>query len=440
MSECLIMKLAEIFNDNMVLQRDKEICIFGCGEGELEIEFCGKVYSFISKGDNFKFYLPPHTAGGPFDMKVKINGEESIIKNILIGDVYIAAGQSNMELTLKDTADIEYFNNENIRLFTEPNSVDEENKPIHNSPDWMICENKAANNFSAIGYYFANKLQKHSGVPVGIISCSKGASRVDAWTAPEYVNTEHYQEMQKVRHNDYHYYKFNHNSYLYNNKLLNIVPFTNSGVLWYQGESNRGNEESVYYAEMLRIMINNWRDIWNDNLPFYIVQLMPYIDNPETSDWAMIRAQQEKASKTVDNTYLVTLVNTGESNEIHPVNKKTVANALANAVRSNQFNECVEYCGPVLESYSKTENGIELRFSHAEGLNIKGDKLCDFKVYSQSGEELPFETKISDKTVSVLLTNNVILSKITLGYSNAPEHNLYNSSGYLASPFSIEIN
>lgn len=439
MSECLIMKLAEIFNDNMVLQRDKEICIFGCGEGELEIEFCGKVYSFISKGDNFKFYLPPHTAGGPYDMKVKLNGQERVIKNILIGDVYIAAGQSNIEFLLKETADIEYYDNQNIRFFTEPNSVDEDNNPIHNSADWLICEDKAADDFSAIGYYFANELQKHTGVPVGVVSCSKGASRVDAWTALEYVEAAHYQEMQKVRHNDYNVYKFNHNSWLYKNKLLNIVPFANSGVLWYQGESNRGNEESAFYAEMLQIMINNWRDIWNDKMPFYCVQLMPYQESETVADWAMIRSQQELASKKIDNTYLVTLVNTGESDQIHPIKKKTVARALANAVKNIQFNEKIEYCGPVLEKAERIENKIELFFSHADGLYVNGEELLDFYVYGNNDEELSFDYKIINNILTIFLTSNDIPNKITLGYANAPVHNLYNNSGYLASPFKIEI-
>ncbi len=434
------MRLAEIFGDGMVLQRDREICIFGCGKGELSVEFCDKQYDFVSKNDKFCFYLPSQAAGGPFDMTVVLNGEKRVIHNILIGDVYIAAGQSNIEFTLKETADIEYFNNENIRFFTEPNSVDEQNDPIHNSADWIVCKDKKVDDFSAIGYYFATALQKHSGVPVGVISCSKGASRVDAWTASEYVNTERYMQIQKVRHNDYNVYKFNHNSYLYNNKLLNIVPFANSGVLWYQGESNRGNEESVHYSEMLEIMIKNWRKIWNDNLPFYIVQLMPYIEKAEVADWAMIRNQQEQLTKTVDNTYLVTLVNTGESELIHPLQKKTVSLELANAVRNVQFNENVEYCGPVLEKYEYSKNKIKFIFAHADGLNIKGEELQDFHIYSQSGEEFSFETRIEGNSLYVFLTGDTIPYRITLGYANAPEHNLYNSAGYLASPFNLKIN
>ncbi len=433
------MKLAEIFSDNMVLQRDKEICIFGYGEGEINIEFCGKNYSFISESEQFKVYLPPHKAGGPFDMKVILNGVERAITNILIGDVYIAAGQSNIEFLLSETVDIEYVNNENVRFFTEPNSVDEQNNPIHNSADWVVCKDKSADNFSAIGYYFATELQKHTGVPVGVVSCSKGASRVDAWTASEYVNTERYKEMQRVRHNDYNVYKFNHNSWLYENKLLNIVPFANSGVLWYQGESNRGNEESVHYAEMLEIMINNWRKLWNDNLPFYCVQLMPYTESAISADWAMIRSQQELASKTVDNTYLVTLVNTGEKELIHPLNKKTVAYELANAVKNVQFNADVEYCGPILEEYKYFENGVELIFSHAEGLHIKGNQLVDLYVYSDE-LLLPVNVAIKDNSLKLCWQPNALPTKIALGYSNAPEHNLYNSAGYLASPFELKLN
>ena len=434
------MQLAEIFNDNMVLQRDREICIFGCGKGELKIEFCGGEYNFVSDSDKFSFYIPSQKAGGPYDMSVTLNGEKRIIKNILIGDVYIAAGQSNIEFTLKDTADIEYFTNENIRFFTEPNSVDEQNNPIKNSKDWIVCNNKKVDDFSAIGYYFANELQKHSGVPVGVISCSKGASRVDAWTAPEYVNTERYRKMQSVRHNDYNVYKFNHNSYLYENKLLNIVPFANSGVLWYQGESNRGNVESAFYAEMLQIMINNWRNIWCDKLPFYIVQLMPYQESETVADWAMIRSQQELVTKKVDNTYLVTLVNTGESDQIHPVKKKTVAYALANAVKNIQFNEKIGYCGPVFKKAECIENKIELIFSHADGLCVNGEELLDFNVYGNNEEKLNFEYKLIDNALTVFVTSNDVPHKITLGYSNAPEHNLYNAAGYLASPFKLEIN
>lgn len=433
------MHLAEIFCDHMVLQRDKEICIFGYGKGEGIIEFLGEKHTFTSDDDKFCVYLPPKTAGGPYEMQVTLNGNTTVLTDIMIGDVYIAAGQSNIEFTLAQTQKIDYYNNTDIRFFTEPHNADEQGNLIHNQADWFSCVGDKVNQFSAIGYYFANELQSFINVPIGIISCSKGASRVDAWTAPEYITTKEYQKMQEVRHNDYHYYKFNHDSWTYKNKLTNIIPFANSGVLWYQGESNRGNAEAVYYSKMLEVMINNWRQEWNDNLPFYLVQLMPYNEDANIADWAKIRSQQELASKTIPNTYMVTLVNTGEENEIHPQKKKTVACELANAVKNIQFGLDIEYCGPILEGYSILESGLELHFSHADGLSIKGDKIFDLHLFDKNNKSITFNERIKNKKLCLECENVHLVSKITLGYSNAPKHNLYNSSGFLASPFCLEI-
>lgn len=154
----------------------------------------------------------------------------------------------------------------------------------------------------------------------------------------------------------------------------------------------------------------------------------------------MIRSQQELVTRTVNNTYLVTLVNTGQKEFIHPVKKKGVANALTNAVKNVQFNENVEYCGPVLVKYECSNDEIKLTFSHAEGLIIKGEDLKDLYVYSKNGQKLLYEAKIMGDSLSIFLTSDDIPYRITLGYANDPEHNLYNAAGYLASPFKIEIN
>jgi len=433
----VFMRLADIFTDHMVLQRDREICIFGTGKGEGIIEFLGEKKSFISDSESFCVYLPPMNAGGPYEMRITLNGVLQVLSDIMVGDVYLACGQSNMELTLAQTTEIEYIHNQNIRFFTEPVGADEDGNPLYNKNDWFVCEGKEVDRFSAIGYYFATELQKHSGVPIGVVSCSKGASRVDAWTSPEYVNTEEYQKMVEVKHLDYSVYKFNHNSWLYKNKLLNIVPFANSGVLWYQGESNRCSQEAVHYDKMLRIMIENWRELWNCNIPFYFVQLMPYNESPDVAAWQIIRNKQETASKTIPNTYLVTLVDTGESYEIHPQNKKTVSVALANAVRNVQFGDNVEYCGPIFEKYNLTENGVEIIFSHSEGLHIKGEELLDLYAYNSKNELITIDYEIANEKLRLFWENKPV--KIALGYRNAPYHNLYNNSDYLASPFCLEL-
>lgn len=433
------MHLAKIFNDHMVLQRNREICIFGYGKGNGVIEFQGKTYSFTSEKESFNVYLPPHSEGGPYEMKVTLNGESKTIKDIMIGEVYIAAGQSNMALTLGRTIDIDYVDNNNVRFFTEPNDANENGIPSFNSPDWFICNSKLVDNFSAIGYYFAVELQKHIGVPVGVVSCSKGASRIDAWTAPEIVQAAKYQNMIAIKHRDYEAFKFNQNSWLYKNKLLQIVPFSNSGILWYQGESNRCHEEGAYYRDMLEILVNNWRELWDYNLPFYCIQLMPFNETPANADWAIIREQQELASKTIENFYLITLFNTKEADSIHPLQKKDVSYALSNAVRKIQFNENLEYCGPILEKYERQDNYIKLYFSHADGLFINGDTLLDTYIYDKNSQYIATQIIIEDNYIKLFWDDNIMPIRLSMGYNNAPEHNLYNKFGYLSSPFNLHF-
>ena len=270
----LSVRLAEIFTDNMVLQRNKEIALFGYGKGKGTIECCDKKIEFESVEERFCVYLPAENAGGPHVMKVILNEEETILNNILIGDVYIAAGQSNMEITLRDTTDIPQKENTNVRFFIEPHNADPEMNNIRcNESVWQVCDRETILDFSAIGYDVANMINEQTDIPIGIIGCNKGASRVDAWTDPNIVETPSYQKMISEKHWDYDIYKFNQNSWLYINKLLPIVPFTVNGIIWYQGESNRRHEEALYYDKMLELMIGNWRELWRENLPFTVCSL-----------------------------------------------------------------------------------------------------------------------------------------------------------------------
>ncbi len=430
------MKLADIFTDNMVLQRDKKIAVFGEGIGNGKIEFCGKKTEFISEDERFCVYLPPESAGGPYSMRITLNGETVILQNILVGDVFLAAGQSNMELTCKDTEDIEIIPNDSIRFFTEGHNCNETLSEIYyNKTPWKMCNGQTAADFSAIGYCVAHILQETVGVPIGVVACNKGASRVDAWTKPEIVNKTEYQKMIEIKNNNYYMFHFNHDSWLYTNKLLPIVPYTVKGVLWYQGESNSQTDEGIYYCELLRIMIENWRELWNDNLPFYQVQLMPYSGEETDIDMAVIRLQQALAAERIPNVFLTTLVNTNEANNIHPAKKAKISRALANSVLSSQYGYDMEYCGPVVNHIEKTKDAVILHFTHAEGLCIAGNKLQDVYLYDKNGIECAFDYKIEDDCLKLFGPQVENSIEIYFGYRNSPEHNLYNSAGFLASPF-----
>ncbi len=434
------MKLAEIFNDNMLLQRNKKIAVYGFGQGKGTIEFCGKTTEFESSDERFTVYLPAEKEGGPYDMTVTLNGETTVYKNVLIGDVYIAAGQSNMEMVLRRIVDIENIPFDNVRLFTEPNNTNDDMSEIyHREAMWKPCTVEAMQEFTAIGYGVAQILHQQTGVPIGIISCNKGASRVDAWTDPAIVETPEYMQMMTPRHADYDLCVYNQKSWLYLNKVLPIAPYTINGVVWYQGESNRLRDEAVYYDKMLTAMIDNWRDIWHDeNLPFYLIQLMPFDEDPKNNAaWEIIRQKQEQVAKTVDNVHLATLVITGEHRNIHPAHKFTAAKQAANAILNSIYGFNTIPCGPILKNAEKKASEIILTFDHSDGLYVKGDALEDIFVYDADGTEYPAVCRIENE--KLIITDAADVKQVAMGWRNNPTHNLYNSADFLASPFKIEV-
>ncbi len=427
------MKLAEIFRDNMVLQRNKPIAVFGEGKGGGYIEFCGKTTVFTNKYDSkFCIYLPLEEAGGPYEMTVCINDQISVLKNILIGDVFMAAGQSNMELTTSETIDIEIIENSNVRLFTEPHIPDNEAVIKHITPEWNIADKESILKFSAIGYKVGEILQENLHIPIGIISCNKGASRVDSWTDTQITDNDEYKKMIPKKFESVKMYKFNEGSFLFENKLKHIIPYTMKGVLWYQGESNARKGDAENYKTLLTIMINNWRDLFAANLPFYCVQIMPYIYG---ENWEIVRKAAEDVAKTVDNVYMTTLVNTNENDKIHPQKKNTVAIMLANAILSSLYGCDKVYSGPVLNKCVLKRDHAEISFIFRDGLYFDGDPRDIFVTYKNGKTELA-DCNIKGNKLYVYLKDEQVV-KISMGYCQVPNHNLYNGAGYLASPFEI---
>lgn len=428
------MKLAAIFTDHMVLQRRTPIALFGDGSGHGRVEFCGTVTD-IQAEDGFLVYLPAQEAGGPYEMTVTLNGETTVLTDILIGDVYLAGGQSNMAMRVEETVDIPRTPNPRIRHYTEGHYYWGQSEPARYAPQlWQPATDEYIKDFTAIGFGMAQILQAELDVPIGILSCNIGATRVDAWTAPEIVNSPEYQAMIAQRHPDWTNYDINQNSWPYVNRLLYIVPYTVAGVLWYQGESNRLEAEALHYHTLLTRLIENWRDLWQAQLPFYIVQIAPFADSAD-NDWPHIRQRQEWVTKEVPGTYLCTLVHTGETDNIHPTKKLTLATEVANAVLTNAFGYDLEYCGPVCDTAEKTAEGMRITFTHADGLHFDGEP-ADLQVYDAAGTTLSYTATVDGNALTIAAPD---AARVTLGWQNAPTHNLYNAAGFLASPFFIEL-
>ena len=427
------MKLADIFTDHMVLQRDFPIALFGEGVGHGTATIGGTVTNFEADG-GFLIFLPELPAGGPYELTVTIGEESVTFTDVLIGDVYLAGGQSNMQFRVEESVDIPRIPNERVRHFTEGHFADENRVESYNYTPWQIATEENLERFSAIGYDVGRMLSEELDIPVGIISCNIGASRVDAWTSPETVNTPEYQALIAEKHSDWDYYKFNHDSWCYLNKLLPIVPYSISGVLWYQGESNRLEAEAVHYHTLLATMMDDWRHVWPCDLPFYVVQIAAHNDG-DWNDWPHIRQAQERVTKEVPYTYLCTLNHTGEADNIHPTKKHHLAVELKNAVLANAYGYDVEYCGPVYDTAEKTAAGAVITFTHAAGIHFDGEP-ADLAVFDKEGNPLPYTAAIEGNALSITADG---VARIELGWRNSPTHNLYNDCGYLASPLQIVL-
>lgn len=425
------MKLAPIFTDHMVLQRDFPIALFGEGVGHATVTLGDTVTEFDVDGSFLRF-LPEHPAGGPYELTVTLDDDTVTLTDILVGDVYLAGGQSNMQFRVEESVDIPRIPNDRVRVFTEGHGADENRNEWHDYTPWQVADAENLEKFTAIGYDVGRMLSDELDIPVGIISCNIGASRVDAWTSPETVNTPEYQAMIAEKHWDWHYYKFNQESWCYENKLRNVFPYSICGVLWYQGESNRLTAEAVHYHTLLATMIDDWRHVWQADLPFYIVQIAPFADSPE-NDWSHIRQAQERVTKEVPGTYLCTLGHTGEADNIHPTKKHHLAVKLTNAVLTTLYGYDREYCGPVVEKAEKTASGAVITFTHAEGLHFDGDP-ADLTVFDAEGNPIPYTAAIEGNALTLTAEG---IARIELGWQNACVHNLYNGCGYLASPFQI---
>ena len=427
------MKLADIFTSSMVLQRRKPIAVFGSGSGKGRVELCGNAVEFEA-ADGWLVHLPAMEAGGPYEMTVTLDGEVTTLTDILVGDVYLAGGQSNMQFRVEESVDIPRIPNENVRVFTEGHCADENRNEWYEYTPWQVATAENLEKFTAIGYDVARMLQEELNVPVGIVSCNLGATRVDAWTAPELVEAEDYQRMLGEKHGDWHFYKFNQQSWCYLTKLLPLIPYGINGVLWYQGESNRLEEEAVHYHTLLCRMIDNWRDLWGENLPFYIVQIAPHADG-DWNDWPHIRQGQEWVAKNLSGAYLVTLGHTGEADNIHPTKKHHLAEKLTAAVLSVQFGYDKEYCGPVYDTAEQTAEGVKITFTHADGLHFDGDP-ADLCVYDADGNAINHTAAIDGNALVITAPG---IARIEMGWQNACTHNLYNEAGWLASPFQIVV-
>ncbi|MGA2172103.1 MAG: sialate O-acetylesterase [Sedimentisphaerales bacterium] len=482
-------RLPSVIGDNMVLQQGMQVPIWGWADPceRIVIKFGISSRAWSGEADaNGKWMvkIEPGKTGGPYEMTIE--GKNMItLKNILVGEVWVCSGQSNMEFMLNQAINGRQEANEanfpQIRLFTVGKKVSYE--PMKNcSGRWQECKPPSASGFSAVGYFFGRELYKQLNVPIGLIHTSWGGTPAESWMSSEYLEADanfkpilrrfeetvanypellkKYQEAKKERDETIaklkaegkpvppmqeiyepvgkgHQYS---PTGLYNGMILPIVPYGIRGAIWYQGESNAGR--AYQYRTLFPAMIKNWRQTWGEgDFPFLFVQLANYkAVNPEPteSDWAELQEAQLMTLST-PNTGMAVTIDIGDANNvnnIHPPNKQDVGKRLALWALAKTYGKDIVYSGPIYKSMTVEGNKVVLSFNNVGGgLVAKGDLLKGFAIAGADKKFVWADAKIEGDTIVVSSDKIGEPAAVRYAWANNPVCNLYNKEGLPATPF-----
>jgi sialate O-acetylesterase len=418
-----------LISEGAVLQQGVDVPIWGAAnDGEkVTVKFQGQEVSTTAKDGRWLLKLKPLKPGGPFVMTIA--GENTLeIKDLLVGEVWVCSGQSNMEWLLFDSTNgpamIEASTDPQLRLCKVPSVWPKAIDPPKDDVDlkWSVCGPKTAGVFSAVGYFFARDLRKKLNVPVGMISSCVGGSQIEWWLNAGAIESD--PALRAML--DKNLYKTS----LFNVMIAPLQPYAMRGVIWYQGESNSGNARQ--YRAMFPAMIRGWRDTWDQGeFPFLYVQVAPCANwSPE------IREAQFLSLAKTKNTAMVVTADLGEEQNIHPKNKEPVGGRLALAARAVVYGEKIEYSGPLYESL-KIEGGKAIvSFTHAaSGLESHGPALTGFTIADEKMNFVDAVAKIDGQNVVVTSEKIAHPVAVRYGWASFPVVNLFNKDGLPASPF-----
>ena len=324
------MRLNDLICDGVIFQANKPIRIFGTGGGSVEIELCSNTYSGIEVGTEWCAELPPMDYGGPYELKITLDGRERIIKDVYIGDVYILAGQSNLQFKLKESdypAEL-YTTDPLLRFFH--NERPEQSESFFPQDGWVDARADRDGGFSCIGYFVGTYLRKMTNRAVGFITCYQGAANIQAYLPDIAFENPLFNIPDEERRDDYPWNKGH--SQLYNFQVKKTAPFSAAGIIWYQGESNASARESEVYGDMLLCLINSWRTAFKDDkLPFTVVQLPDFL-NCDVESWKKIQKAQAEIGAKAPFVKTVISRDVCENTDIHPKRKYELSKRIAEAV------------------------------------------------------------------------------------------------------------
>jgi len=480
-------RLPHVLSDHAVLQRGAPIHLWGWATpgAHLKAHFHAQTVSTdVDAIGTWSLYLAPESAGGPYPLTITGDGEDAKVDDLLVGDVWFASGQSNMEFPLNGfpgsavlkngPQEIAAATNPRLRLLLVGQKLSD--FPLGDSTgSWTICTPETAAKFSAVAYFFGRELASKENVPIGLIDSSWGGTPADSWVSLDTLGTsaqllpvfaararfadnltdidlkraEEQREISAAKAAGKPAPKFPWHPFegswspagIYNGMVAPFTPYSLKGFIWYQGETNSGPGRAPYYRTLFPALIEDWRmHFAQGNLPFLFVQISSF--NSPGEDWGTARDAQRR-TLSVANTAMAVTLDIGEKDNVHPPDKQTVGARLALAARAMVYGEPVAYRSPLFRQVT-TElqpdgtTALRIWFDNAEKLSAHGKPVAGFEVAGEDRHYVPGVAHIDGTTVIVSSPEVPHPVYVRYGWSSYFDTNLFNAAGLPASTFTSD--
>lgn len=480
-------RLPHLLSDHAVLQRDRPIHIWGWATPGAHLTVRFHSQSVPAQADQYgawSLWLAPESAGGPYTLTVSGDGPDVTLSDLLVGDVWIASGQSNMEMPLrgfpgsavvKDAdKEIAAATNPQLRLLLIDHKSSE--FPLNDQPNgWTLCTPDTAASFSAVAYFFGREIAAREKVPIGLVDSTWGGTPADSWVSldtlgvhPELLpafaararfaddlsdlnaqiaaeKSEDSAAKAAGKPLPHHSWHPDQESWLpaglYNGMIAPLTPLSVRGFIWYQGETNSDPGRAPYYATLFPALVDDWRDRFAQGiLPFFFVQISSFTSPGE--DWGLVRDAQRRTLALTKTGMAVTL-DIGSPDNVHPPDKQTVGDRLALAARHIAYGEDIPYASPLFrqgtaELQSDGTTAMRVWFDNADGLTARGKPVDAFEVAGADHHFVPAQARIEGTTVVVSASALPHPLYVRYGWMGVVTDNLYNAAGLPASTFTSE--
>ena len=440
-------KLPAVINNNMVLQQQSSVPLWGKASANKTVRITTswdrKNYKAVSDNNGeWRVNVKTPAAGGPYTITFD-DGQKVQLNNILIGEVWVCSGQSNMVMPLKGYRNQPTLNgndiaanaaNPNIRLFHLQRAVS--NVPLDDCKgSWEVSSPESAVDFSAIGFQFAQQLQKILNVPIGVIESDWGGTPIEAWM--DKASLEPFPGVKIPTANDAVKAEAHRPTCLFNAMIAPITGYGIKGFLWYQGENNASKPTG--YDQLMASMVSGWRKLWNtsDTLSFYYVQIAPYRYPTNRDSIAVLREMQQIAQSEIPNSGMAVSIDAGNEFTIHPGKKTVISKRLLYWALGDAYHQKgIAYKSPYYQSMEIKNGSAVISLTDAPNGFTSWDKEIEgFEIAGSNKSFYPAEAKIVGTTIQVQSDKVPTPVSVRYGFKDWAPGNLYSTEGLPVAPF-----